>query len=97
MHCTRIASIVCISGGMLAHAVPSRAQVNKPDGHWQGTLEREGAALAVRFDFQTDAAGVLTGRFSSESQRTLDYPVEKVSYASGGLHWELGGAQGSSC
>jgi len=89
---TRIASIACLSAGLLAYAAPSRAQLSTPDGHWQGTLERDGATLVVRFDFQTDAAGVMTGRFTAESQRTMEYPLDKVGYSSAGLHWELGGA-----
>ena len=29
------------------------AQSLKPDGHWQGVMERDGAVTTVRFDFQT--------------------------------------------
>jgi pimeloyl-ACP methyl ester carboxylesterase len=59
------------------------------DGHWQGVMEREGAALTVRFDFQTQA-GMVTGRFTSETQRAMEYPLDGVSYLEPKLHWKLG-------
>jgi pimeloyl-ACP methyl ester carboxylesterase len=67
-----------------AYAGPARL-----DGHWQGVMEREGAALTVRFDFQTQA-GMVTGRFTSETQRAMEYPLDGVSYLEPKLHWKLG-------
>ena len=65
------------------------ATLAKPDGHWQGVMEREGAAMTVRFDFQTEA-GRVTGRFTSETQRALEYPLDDVSWLEPKLHWKLG-------
>jgi len=48
------------------------------DGHWQGAMERDGAVLTVRFDFQTGRGGV-TGRFTSESQRAMEYRLTRLS------------------
>jgi pimeloyl-ACP methyl ester carboxylesterase len=67
-----------------AHAAPAT-----PDGHWQGVMKRDGAAMTVRFDFQTEA-GTVTGRFTSEIQRALEYPLDDVSYLEPKLHWKLG-------
>ena len=63
----------------------------KPDGHWQGVMERDGAVMTVRFDFQTGPGG-LTGRFTAESQRVLEYPLDKVDYSGSTIHWVLAGS-----
>src|SRR5215472_11743424 len=63
----------------------------KPDGHWQGVMERDGAVMTVRFDFQTGSGGV-TGRFTSESQRAMEYPLDRVDYSGTTIHWVLGGS-----
>src|SRR5215472_8062238 len=63
----------------------------KPDGHWQGVMERDGAVMTVRFDFETASRGV-TGRFTSESQRAMDYPLDRVDYSGSAIHWVLGGS-----
>src|ERR1700684_1829115 len=65
------------------------AGLARPDGHWQGVMKREGAAMTVRFDFQTEA-GTVTGRFTSETQRALEYPLDDVSSREPKLHWKLG-------
>jgi pimeloyl-ACP methyl ester carboxylesterase len=67
----------------------AHAEVARPDGHWQGVMEREGAKMIVRFDFQTEA-GKVTGRFTSETQRAMEYPLDDVSYLESELHWKLG-------
>src|SRR5205823_3646760 len=67
------------------------AQSIKLDGHWQGPMEREGAVMTVRFDFETGPAGV-TGRFTSESQRAIEYPLDEVDYSGSTIHWVLGGS-----
>jgi pimeloyl-ACP methyl ester carboxylesterase len=67
------------------------AQSPKLDGHWQGALERDRAVMTVEFDFQTGPSGV-TGRFTSESQRAMEYPLDKVEYSGSSIHWVLGGS-----
>jgi pimeloyl-ACP methyl ester carboxylesterase len=52
-------------------------------------MEREGAAMTVRFDFQTGPGGV-AGRFTSESQRAIEYPLDRVNYSGSKIHWVLG-------
>ncbi len=52
-------------------------------------MERQGATMTVRFDFRTDA-GAVTGRFSSETQSAIEYPLDKVVYSPPLLHWKLG-------
>ncbi len=59
------------------------------EGSWQGVMERQGATVTVRFDFRTDR-GAVAGRFTSESQRVLEYPLDKVDYRSPSLRWTLG-------
>src|SRR4051812_4040812 len=73
----------------LAGTTGAYGELARPDGHWQGVMQREGAAMTVRFDFQTEA-GAVTGRFTSETQRALEYPLDGVSYAAPKLHWKLG-------
>ena len=38
---------------------------------------------------RTDA-GAVTGRFTSETQRAIEYPLDNVVYSSSTIHWELG-------
>jgi pimeloyl-ACP methyl ester carboxylesterase len=72
-------------------AITASAQSTKPDGHWQGIMEREGAAMTVRFDFQSGPKGIV-GRFTSESQRAIEYPLDRVDYSGSKIHWVLGGS-----
>jgi pimeloyl-ACP methyl ester carboxylesterase len=67
------------------------AQTVKPDGHWQGEMVRDGAVMTVRFDFQTGAGGV-SGKFTSESQQAMEYPLDKVDFSGSTAHWVLGGS-----
>lgn len=66
-----------------------KAQPPTLDGHWQGVMEREGASMTVRFDFQTRPGGP-RGSFTSESQRAIEYPLDKVEYSGSAIHWVLG-------
>jgi uncharacterized protein len=75
----------------VALASDASPQAVKLDGHWEGVMEREGATIAVRFDFQTRAE-VVSGQFTSESQRALEYPLDPIVYTSPNVHWELGGS-----
>src|SRR5437899_5029146 len=54
-------------------------------------MERDGAVMTVRFDFQTGSGGV-TGWFTSESQRAMEYPLDRVDYSGSTIHWVLGGS-----
>jgi hypothetical protein len=45
--------------------------------------------MTVRFDFQTGPGGV-TGSFTSESQRAMEYPLDRVDYTGSKIHWVLG-------
>src|ERR1700743_2719633 len=76
---------------VLALALTSglRAQTRSLDGHWQGAMEREGASMIVRFDFRT-GAGSPSGSFTSESQRAIEYPLDKVEYPRPAIHCALG-------
>jgi uncharacterized protein len=80
----RIVFALAFVPAIWAYAVPAR-----PDGHWQGVMERDGAAMTVRFDFHTES-GRVGGRFTSETQRALEYPLDDVSYLAPRLHWKLG-------
>lgn len=60
-----------------------------PNGSWQGVLTRQGATLPIRIDFNTDA-GAVQGRITSETQRVLEYPLDKFTYVSPNIHWEWG-------
>ena len=60
------------------------------EGHWEGTLTREGATLPVSFDFVREAGGI-NASFSSSTQRALGIPLQKFSYAEPKVHFELVG------
>lgn len=82
---------IVFAAAALAFAGNGNAQSIKLDGHWQGVMEREGAVMTVRFDFQTGPSGV-TGRFTSESQQAMEYPLDRVDYSGSTIHWVLGGS-----
>ncbi len=86
---SRTASVTFILIATLFQAADARTQtIHAPDGHWEGTMVREGASLPVRFDFRTDG-GAVTGRFTSETQSAMEYPLSKVDYSPPALHWKL--------
>jgi pimeloyl-ACP methyl ester carboxylesterase len=60
------------------------------EGHWEGAMVREGASLPVSFDFTNEAAG-LKASFNSPTQRAMGIPLQKVSFASLKIHFELVG------
>src|SRR5438552_2209181 len=63
--------------------------IKNPDGSWEGVMERQGATMTVRFEFRT-ADGAVTGRFTSETQSAMEYPLDQVVYSPPLLHWKLG-------
>ena len=82
------ASFIVIAA--LFQAVDANPQaIRTLDGNWEGTMVREGASLPIRFDFRTNG-GVVTGRFTSETQSAMEYPIAKVDYSPPALHWRLG-------
>jgi alpha-beta hydrolase superfamily lysophospholipase len=63
------------------------------DGHWEGVLDREGAKMTVRFDFETKKRETRV-LFSSDSWMVMDWPVGEVNYAAPKFHFDLGGDSG---
>jgi uncharacterized protein len=55
-------------------------------GHWGGTMVEQGQPLAVDFDFTGDG-----GRFTSLTQRAMDYPLDEVHAKDGAVGFTLGG------
>jgi len=55
-------------------------------GHWSGTMVEHGQPLAVDFDFTGDG-----GRFTSLTQRAMDYPLDEVHAKDGAAGFTLGG------
>ena len=79
--------IVALALGVLS----SRVAAQKPvEGHWEGSLIREGAALPVSFDFTSDE-GKLKAFFNSPTQRGLGIPLRNVTYDPPKVHFELVG------
>ena len=66
------------------------AAQNAIEGHWEGALVREGAEVAVSFDFTSEAGG-LKASFNSPTQRALGIPLRNVSYTAPKVHFELVG------
>jgi alpha-beta hydrolase superfamily lysophospholipase len=68
----------------------SFAAQNSVEGHWEGTMIREGAALTVSFDIKSEA-GELKASFNSLTQRAIGIPLRNVSYIAPKVHFELVG------
>lgn len=60
------------------------------NGHWDGSMTSQGARLPVSFDFVQGARGI-DGRFTSPTQRAMDYPLDSVSLSGSSIHFVLGG------
>jgi pimeloyl-ACP methyl ester carboxylesterase len=59
------------------------------DGHWEGTMVRDGVSLEVSFDFSTSGSQP-KGTFSSVTQQAMDYPLNVVTISADGVHFALG-------
>jgi pimeloyl-ACP methyl ester carboxylesterase len=70
--------------------VSSLAAQKSIEGHWEGTMTREGAALTVSFDLTKEAAG-LKASFNSPTQRAMGIPLRNVTYTAPKVHFELVG------
>jgi len=68
--------LAALTAGALCAPGAARADTASPvAGHWEGTFEREGAALPVALDFTVER-GVVTGRFTSPEQAAMEYPLD---------------------
>src|ERR1700709_2316889 len=77
-----------------ACAIPRFGVAGSLEGHWAGTLDHGGVTLDVSFDFAAAASnsGTVSGRFSSMTQRAMDYPLDEVSVKGAPVHFVLAGA-----
>jgi uncharacterized protein len=82
-------SSISLTFVVLITGVHATGQALNPEGNWEGTMLREGATLPVRFDFGKDG-DALAGRFTSETQRAMEYPVTDVVWSPPSLRWKLG-------
>src|ERR1700760_1641611 len=65
-----------------ASAAPSLA------GHWTGVMIEQGQSLPVSFDFDADQAH---GRFTSPTQRAMDFPLDGVTRHGDQVAFSIGG------
>lgn len=79
---------VLMSAAALAAAGSVRAATGL-QGHWEGAMVEKGQALPVSFDFDADQAH---GRFTSPTQRAMDYPLDSVAVAGDGVKFSVGGS-----
>jgi uncharacterized protein len=59
-------------------------------GTWTGTMTAHGAPLEVSFELESSAGG-LQGRFSSDAQQVMDYPLDSVTRDASAVRLVLGG------
>jgi len=72
----------------LASAVAARGQ--QLQGHWEGTMVREGAVLPVSFDIRGTGAE-LKVTFNSPTQRALGIPTRNATFTAPKIHFGLVG------
>ena len=82
--CAGLAVIVAASSSAVAG--PARPS---PAGHWEGTLLQRGHPLSIRLDFTRDGT-VLTGRFSVDRWRVMDYPLSAIKVNGMRITFSLG-------
>lgn len=91
----RYCALLCLSTLLIAQDAPHPASKSSSavplSGHWAGSMTSQGAQLPVSFDFSPTAAA-LEGRFTSLTQRAMDYPLDSVSSNGPSVHFVLGGA-----
>ncbi len=75
---------------LLASTTALDAATDPLAGYWSGTMTAHGASLEVSCEFESGARG-LEGRFSSTTQRAMDYPLDSVTREEGAVHFVLGG------
>jgi pimeloyl-ACP methyl ester carboxylesterase len=75
---------------LLSLSVSSFAAQKSAEGHWEGVMIREGAALPVSFDL-TSEGGKLKASFNSPTQRAVGIPLRNVGYNAPKIHFELVG------
>ena len=69
-----------------ASAVPAQGL----SGYWSGRMVHDAAGVAVSFAFRSDAPGAWLGRFTSLTQRALEYPLDTVVVTGPLVHLVLG-------
>jgi len=70
------------------------AASSQVDGHWEGVMDRNGATMAVRLDFSSEA-GTTSLRFSSDLWGVMDWPAGVATYAPPKLQFALEGDRGA--
>jgi hypothetical protein len=58
-------------------------------GHWEGFVVAQAVRMGVSFDF-VQTATATSGRFTSETQRAMDYPLNSVTVNGHAVHFVLG-------
>ena len=86
-----LTSIPAVAFGWIAAARDTPAEDSRAaiTGHWEGELVRLGARLPVSFDFSAGPTGV-AGTFTSLTQRTMEFPLDKVVVGDRTVHFTLG-------
>jgi pimeloyl-ACP methyl ester carboxylesterase len=82
----RVAFTVCLTLPIFAFG--SGAQLV---GHWEGTMVRDSVPLEVSFDF-SNADAQPTGRFTSLTQKAMDFPLDMLTVKMDVVHFVLGGS-----
>ena len=82
---TALTVLFCLLASSFSYAAQKSIE-----GHWEGTMTREGAALTVSFDFTSEAGG-LKASFNSPTQRAIGIPLRNVTYNTPKIHFELVG------
>ncbi len=93
VHARRLnrALVCCAAAAWLVGSSPAWASPEAVDGHWEGTMVEAGQSLPVSFDFVTADGGV-SGRFTSATQRAMDYPLNVVRVDGPEVGFTLGGS-----
>ncbi len=73
--------------GLIVWTLAAPAGAQSLAGHWQGTETAAGTSMPVVFDFADNTSG----RYSSDVQRAMDYPLDSVTLNAGAIHFVLGG------
>jgi pimeloyl-ACP methyl ester carboxylesterase len=86
----RVSFVAVILGFVHGVNAPAFADSKALEGHWLGTMTREGAELAVSFDFKKSSKG-FEGYYNCASQRALGIPLDRVELAGPGVRFVLDG------
>lgn len=83
----------CVLLAVLPGPAPAQSAAG-PAGHWEGTIEAPGQALAIQVDLASRAAGTWEGSITIPAQGIKSFPLAQVTAKDGAVGFVMKGVPG---